>query len=70
MGGESAIKPQLNLNQKELTSLKIPTSNMILQGIMKNHSKRVCGSDRSLLATPTVARNKKPLRLLLAKEVI
>ena len=27
-----------------------------------NHSKRVRGSDKSLLATPTVARNKRPIR--------
>ena len=33
-----------------------------------NHSKRVRGSDKSLLATPTVARNKKPFRLLSARE--
>jgi hypothetical protein len=29
-----------------------------------NHSKRVRGSDKSLLATPTVARNKRSVRLL------
>ena len=35
-----------------------------------NHSKRVHGSDKSLLATPTVARNKNPFILLSAKEVM
>ena len=29
-----------------------------------NHSKRVRGSDKSLLATPNVARNKRSVRLL------
>ena len=35
-----------------------------------NQSKRVRGSDKSLLATPTIARNKKPFRLLSTKEVM
>ena len=48
----------------ETHELKGYSKQIILQGTMHNHSKRVRGSDKSLLATPTVARNKRPVRLL------
>ena len=65
MDGGSARKPQHRTHK-----LKDYSKKYDLTRHNENYSKRVCGSDKSLLATPTVARNKKPFRLLSAREVM
>src|SRR5664279_3096659 len=45
MDGGSARKPQLNISQKELTSLLIPTSSIINHDINEYHSKRARGGN-------------------------
>ena len=61
----SARKPQLRTHE-----LKDYSKKYDLTRRNENYSKRVRGSDMSLLATPTVACNKKPFRLLSVREVM
>ena len=58
MDGGSARNHNIDFKLRDYSKLIINTSHNA------NHSKRVRGSDKSLLATPTVARNKKSVRLL------
>ena len=50
----------------ELTSKKIPNTNMILQGIMKITPRGAVANEQVTVGDPTVAHNTKSLRLPLA----
>ena len=65
-GGGSAMKTAA----LELISKKIPTRNMILQGIMKITPGGTVANEQVTVGTPTVAHNTKSLRLFLTLEVI